>query len=120
MTPIDLFAAGIHLHDDGGVTAGERRMDGGGDGWQIAAFRVATDADVHADHWEMHPDAEELVTVLRGSARLYLRPEGMVRLHAGSAMIVPRGCWHRIELDEPSELMSIGRRRGTRLERRTG
>ncbi|GAA2234410.1 hypothetical protein GCM10010430_13920 [Kitasatospora cystarginea] len=45
--------------------------------------------------------------------------EEMVRLPAGSAVIVPRGRWHRLELDGPSDLMSITLRDGTRLERRT-
>jgi hypothetical protein len=38
---------------------------------------------------------------------------------AGTAVIVPRGRWHRLELDAPSDLMSITLRHGTRPERRT-
>ncbi|MFI6515057.1 cupin domain-containing protein [Spirillospora sp. NPDC050679] len=123
---IDLFTSGVRLFEDGRVLAEEeRRMDGGADGWTVAAFRVETDEDVHGDHWEMHPAAEELVSVLSGAARMYLRPERdgapeeMVPLAAGSAFVVPRGRWHRLELDRPSDLMSITLRRGTRLERRT-
>lgn len=57
---IDLFALALTFHPDGDVRAGERRMDGSdSDAWQIATFHVETDADVHADHWEMHPSAEE-------------------------------------------------------------
>jgi mannose-6-phosphate isomerase-like protein (cupin superfamily) len=115
-TPIDLFGSALHLHPDGDVRAA----------WQVAAFRAATDADVHADHWEMHPHAEEVVCCLTGGVRLYLRPttapgaaEEMVRLTPGTATVVPRGRWHRLELDAPSELMSITPREGTRHERRT-
>lgn len=43
----------------------------------------------------------------------------MVPLPAGSAVVVPRGRWHRLELDGPSDLMSLTLRHGTRLEKRT-
>ncbi|MET9296452.1 cupin [Streptomyces sp. NPDC003077] len=125
-TPIDLFASALHIHPGGDVRAAGRRMTSGDSGaWQIATFHVETDADVHADHWEMHPEADEAVCCLTGGFRLFLRPAGpdgtedVVRLRAGSAVIVPRGCWHRLELDAPSDLMSITLRQGTRLERRT-
>lgn len=122
---VDLFASALHIHPDGGVRATERRMTGGdADAWQIATFHVETDADVHADHWEMHPAAEEAVCCLAGGVRVHFRPvepgaaEEMVRLPAGTAVVVPRGRWHRLELDAPSDLMSITLRHGTRLERR--
>ncbi|MCG7523397.1 cupin domain-containing protein [Streptomyces sp. OfavH-34-F] len=124
-TTLDLFASALRFHPDGGVRAAERQMTDSHAGvWQIAAFRVETDADVHADHWEMHPEADEAVCCLSGGIRLHLRPdapggaEERVRLSAGSAVIVPRGRWHRLELDGPSDLMSITLRRGTRLEKR--
>ncbi|MFI9046949.1 cupin [Streptomyces sp. NPDC053427] len=125
LASLDLFASALHLHPDGEVRVTERRMANGGGAWQIATFHVETDADVHADHWEMHPEAEEAVCCLTGGVRLYLRPTGpggaqdMVRLQAGTAVIVPRGRWHRLELDAPSDLMSITLRQGTRLEKRT-
>lgn len=73
----------------------------------------------------MHPEAEEAVCCLTGGVRLYLRAAGpdeppeAVQLPAGTAVIVPRGRWHRLELDAPSDLMSITLRHGTRLEERT-
>lgn len=73
----------------------------------------------------MHPEAEEAVCCLTGGVRVYFRPtapgdsEEMVRLPAGTAAIVPRGRWHRLELDAPSDLMAITLRSGTRLEMRT-
>ncbi|MFF4415564.1 cupin domain-containing protein [Streptosporangium sp. NPDC001559] len=125
-SPIDMFSLGIHLDDDGTVLPGPRRMTGGSDGWTVAAFHVETDEDVHADHWEMHPTADEAVCVLSGGARLYLRPEDReqretaITLTAGTVFVVPRGRWHRLELDGPSDLMSITLRRGTLLEKRLG
>ena len=121
MPTIDLFARGIRLLPDGEVFDEQRRMTGDMDGWTLAAFQVATDADVHGDYWEMHPGGDELVTVLSGAIRLFLRGEPdthPVRVEAGEAFIVPRGHWHRIELDEPSRLMSLTLRRGTELEKR--
>lgn len=124
VNPIDMFALGINLNDDGTVLPGPRRMSGDSDGWTVATFHVETDEDVHGDHWEMHPEADEAVCVLNGGARLYLRPEDEqeprepVTLTSGTAFVVPRGRWHRLELDGPSDLMSITLRRGTRLEKR--
>ena len=122
MNPIDMFASGITFHPSGDVRAAELRMTSGDGAWQIGTFRAETDADVHADHWEMHPAAEEAVCCLAGGVRIYFRAaepggaEEMVRLPAGTAVIVPRGRWHRLELDGPSDLMSVTLRQGTRLE----
>ncbi|GGQ41572.1 mannose-6-phosphate isomerase-like protein (cupin superfamily) [Actinomadura coerulea] len=125
MNPIDMFASALVLHPDGAVRAAERRMTSGDGGWQIAAFHAETDEDVHADHWEVHPAAEEAVCCLSGGLRICFRPEEpggeeeMVRLPAGTAVVVPRGRWHRLELDAPSDVMSVTLRQGSRLERRT-
>jgi quercetin dioxygenase-like cupin family protein len=57
--------------------------------------------------------------------RLYFRPqqpgeeEEEIKVAAGTAVIVPRGQWHRIELDTPSDIMSVTMARGSRLEERT-
>ncbi|WP_458686547.1 cupin domain-containing protein [Nocardia tengchongensis] len=119
---INLFDRGVRILPDGRLLTEERRMQGDMEGWTVATFHVETDADVHSDTWEMHPTGDELVTVLTGSVRMYLKPEtdgaptNLVRLTAGHAYVVPRGRWHRLELDEPSDLMSIGPRRGTQLQ----
>ncbi|MEV6095737.1 cupin [Nocardia sp. NPDC051981] len=120
---VNLFERGVRLLADGRLLTEQRRMQGDMDGWTVAMFHAETDADVHGDLWEMHPAGDELVSVLTGGIRMYLRPEtvgateDLVRLTAGRAYVVPRGRWHRLELDEPSDLMSIGPRRGTQLER---
>ncbi|MFJ8214521.1 cupin domain-containing protein [Streptomyces sp. NPDC096033] len=130
-TPIavDLFASALHFHPDGDVRAAERRTVNSDSGsWQLAAFHAETDADVHADHWEMHPEADEAVCCLTGGARIHFRPakpegaadpDDLVQLKPGTAVIVPRGRWHRVELDAPSDLMSITLPNGTRHEKRT-
>ncbi|MFI7635998.1 cupin [Nonomuraea sp. NPDC049400] len=125
VTPIDLFASSFQLHQGGKVHAEKRATDYDQDGWQLTAFHAKTDADVHGDHWEVHPEAEEVVSCLIGKIRLYLRPElpgqqeEEIRLTAGIAAIVPRGRWHRIQLDIPSNIMAVTLPRGSRLEKRT-
>ncbi len=122
--PIDMLARAIHFHPDGAVRDEAVRKAGDPGGWQLTTFHAETDEDVHADHWEIHPSAEELVCCLTGAMRLILRPEApdtpeeAVRLGAGACFIVPRGRWHRIELDEPTDLMSVTLRNGSRRERR--
>ncbi|MEV1170489.1 hypothetical protein [Nonomuraea sp. NPDC049784] len=62
----------------------------------------------------MNTEAEEIVSCIIGKIRLYLRPEWPgrqgeeeeIRLTAGTAVIVPRGRWHRIQLDIPGPIMN--------------
>jgi len=124
VTPIDLFASLLHLRQGGRIHAGTRTAGSGHDGWRLTAFHAKTDADVHGGHWEVHPEAEEVVSCLIGKFRLYLRPEEPgqeeeeIRLPAGTAAIVPRGRWHRIALDVPSSIMAVTLPQGSRLEAR--
>ncbi|MGW1072095.1 cupin [Streptomyces sp. NPDC002537] len=124
-TPIDLFASFIRFQQDGQVHAEPQTFDLSRDGWQLMSFHVETDANVHAGHWEIHPDADEVVSCLTGGIRLSFRPEQPgegeeeIKLTAGTAVIVPRGRWHRIALDAPSDILSVTMPRGSRLEERT-
>ncbi|MGI5217649.1 cupin [Nocardia sp. CA-290969] len=123
-TPIDLFARGIRILPDGTMLDEERRMTGDIDGWTLTAFHLETAADAHGDHWEVHPSGDELVAVLTGGIRMYLHPEtpgaaeDSLTIAAGHACIVPRDRLHRIELDGPTDLLSLSPRRGSRLEQR--
>jgi hypothetical protein len=124
VTPIDLFAAAIHFRRGGDVRVEERMFDSERDGWQLITFHVETDADVHADHWEIHSNADEVAACLTGGIRLYLRPESAEEaleetfaLKAGTAAIVPRG--HRVELEAASDIMAITVPQGSRLEKRS-
>ncbi|NUW33255.1 cupin domain-containing protein [Nonomuraea sp. SMC257] len=122
VTPIDLFASFIQLDQDGRVHTGAGAGDA--DGWRLTTFYARTDADVHAGQWEVHPEAEKVVSCLVGKMRLYLRPqrpgqqEEEITLTAGTAAIVPRGRWHRFELDTPCNIMAVTLPRGGRLEER--
>jgi hypothetical protein len=128
-SPIDVLVQALRLDEDGSLGVGPPGMAGGDDDWQLASFHVETDADVHADHWEIHPASDEAVWCLHGALRVLFRGTGSgtdagtdpgataVRLRTGEAVIVPSGTWHRLELDAPSDVASIVRRRGTQLER---
>lgn len=125
VSAIGLFAPlGFRLHEDGVVRVEESpRMGGDIDGWTVATFHVESEEDVHGDHWEVHPAADEVVCVLTGGARLILRAgqgddEQTIVLSAPSACVVPGGRWHRLVVDGPTDLISITRRNGSRLERR--
>ena len=120
-----LFSSFLHLRPDGQVRAEEPVFTAEREGWQVMTFHCASDADVHADHWERHPAADEVVACLSGAVRLILRPETPgaaeeeTALSAGSAVIVPRGRWHRLALEEPGDLMSLTLPTGSQLQPRT-
>ncbi|GAA2277241.1 hypothetical protein GCM10010149_20730 [Nonomuraea roseoviolacea subsp. roseoviolacea] len=124
VTPIDLFASFIHLDQDGTIRTGGQAGDPADGGWRLATFYARTDADVHAGRWEVHPEAEKVVSCLIGKMRLYLRPqrpgrrEEEITLTAGTAAVVPRGRWYRIQLDTPCAIMALTLPRGGHLEER--
>jgi quercetin dioxygenase-like cupin family protein len=87
-------------------------------------YHAETSADVHSDHWERHPQGDEAVCCIRGAVTLYLRPSDpgqrsadVVRLLTGKAAIVPRGRWHRLEVDEPTDLLAVTFPDGTQFEK---
>jgi mannose-6-phosphate isomerase-like protein (cupin superfamily) len=64
------------------------------------------------------------VCCIRGAVRLILRPsdpdetsDEEIRLLPGQAVIVPRGRWHRLKVDEPTDLVAITFPDGTQLEK---
>jgi quercetin dioxygenase-like cupin family protein len=125
-TVVDLFTRHLRLELSGTIRVDERRMTADDVDWRLALFHVETAEEVHPDYWEMHPLADEAVCCLRGRIRLYLRaalpgrPDDLIRLEAGRAVIVPRDRWHRFAFDEPAELLAVTVRRGTQLEEWTG
>jgi hypothetical protein len=124
-TVVDLFTQHLQLQSGGTIRADERRMSSDDADWRLAIFHAETAGEVHPDHWESHPLADEAVCCLQGAIRLYLRavqpgtPEGLVRLIPGRAVIVPRNQWHRFAFDQPTDLLTVTVRRNTQLERRT-
>src|SRR3546814_8200731 len=125
---VDLLTEDLHLLATGAIRGDERRFEDGEPGQRSCAiFHMESDADAHAEEWEMHPSGDEAVCCLSGDVRMYLRadhperPAELVRLLPGQAAIVPRARWHRFEIDEPSSVLALTIRQGTQLEsRRSG
>ncbi|WP_433502469.1 cupin domain-containing protein [Pseudonocardia halophobica] len=125
VTSFVLFDTAIRLRD--GVAEPGARPGTGVDGaWTIAAHRADGDRALHSDVWERHPAGEEVLCVLSGAVTVYLRDHGDGRtpaasLTSGRALVVPAGCWHRLTLVEPADLLVVTPRAGTEHERaRTG
>ncbi len=77
------------------------------DGLTIGVPRLTRDAP-HAG--EMHPDGDELLYLISGHMTAVLEEaagERRIELHAGEALVVPKGVWHRLYLREPSQLLHI-------------
>jgi len=59
---------------------------------------------------EMHPDGDELLFLVSGRITVTLEdedPPRRVELTPGRALIVPKGVWHLVRLEEPSQLVHI-------------
>jgi hypothetical protein len=123
-TPIELFASPVQLHPGGQVRTEQHvtEPEFDDDGWLLMVAHVETEDDVHGDAWEIHPEADELVSCLTGGIRLILRPERPgdeeeeIKLAARTAVVVPRGRWHRLAVDVPGDMMAVTLPRGTREE----
>ena len=59
---------------------------------------------------EMHPDGDELLFLISGRVTVIFQEatgDRTVRLAVGEALVVPRGTWHRVDIEEPSQLLHI-------------
>jgi mannose-6-phosphate isomerase-like protein (cupin superfamily) len=77
------------------------------DGYTVGAPAIIEEPP-HAG--EVHPDADELLYLISGRVRVHLElAEGDrdVKLGPGQALVVPRGVWHRIFIEEPGQLVHI-------------
>ncbi|WP_280303518.1 cupin domain-containing protein [Nocardia neocaledoniensis] len=61
-----------------------------------------------ASDWELHPDTDELLMVLRGRVTVEILTDSdrrRIPLTAGQFAIVPRGHWHRhLDIDQVVEM----------------
>ena len=76
------------------------------------------------DHWERHPNGEELILLTDGSADLILEwksGEEPIRLTREKPLaIVPRGVWHTVDPVSPATLTFITYGKGTEHRPREG
>ncbi|MCZ8379984.1 cupin domain-containing protein [Mycobacterium sp. CPCC 205372] len=80
---------------------------------EVAPFNGAAFGMYYGDHlaqadWELHPDTDELLMVLRGSVTVEIlvgADRQRIPLEAGQFVIVPKGHWHRhVDVREVVEL----------------
>ena len=80
-----------------------RRIDGLAIGAPLVTGNAPHDGEVH-------PDGDELLYLVSGAMSLRLEYPGgdvEVEVHAGQAVVVPQGVWHKLTLREPSQLLHI-------------
>lgn len=107
--PIDLGQAVVGLHRSGEACLVEsppgppKRIDG-----LTIGAPFMTHEPPHVG--EMHPDGDELLFLVSGGITVVLEdeePARRVKLEPGQAIVVPRGVWHRVLIDEPSRMVHI-------------
>lgn len=60
--------------------------------------------------WEMHPNGDEVLTLVSGRFEIILEREGedeIILLEPGKSCVVPQGIWHRMTIIEPGELLFL-------------
>jgi quercetin dioxygenase-like cupin family protein len=75
-------------------------------GWLLSVFTY----ERTWDHQERHPDADELVTVIAGTAALLLDEGGgehSTSLTAGDLAVIPAGAWHRLGVESQATLLFV-------------
>lgn len=83
-----------------------------GHGWLLSEYSFSADWP----QWEMHPQADEIVRLMSGTAELQLEwPTGIqsVRLEAGNAYVIPKGAWHTLKVIEPCRMLHVTLGAGT-------
>lgn len=89
--------------------------------WIVGLRHVCDSASVHGDHWERHPLGDEVLCLLDGRVQVVLgaagRPERTLALHAGQALVVPQGHWHRLHIEAPGRLLFITPSQGSEHRR---
>jgi mannose-6-phosphate isomerase-like protein (cupin superfamily) len=78
----------------------------------LGVVRFQSDDDLHADNWELHRAADELIVVLQGKLEFFFEEATAPHtLHALQAFVVPAGKWHRLRMREPGVLLFVNSRR---------
>jgi mannose-6-phosphate isomerase-like protein (cupin superfamily) len=80
--------------------------------WRIEGYTVELSAlgGPPVNVGELHPDADELLYLISGRIRVRMELADGDRDAAvgpGQCLVVPRGTWHRIIVDEPGQLINV-------------
>ena len=81
-------------------------------GWLLSGYELIEDME----HWEMHPEGNEILYMLSGACNVVLdEPAGerVINVATGQACLVPQGIWHRQVVIEPGRMLAITYGRGT-------
>lgn len=72
-------------------------------------FGVAHMAENAPHGGERHPDGDELLYLVSGRARIVFTDsdDPDTELHAGDAVIVKQGLWHRVDILEPCHIVYL-------------
>jgi mannose-6-phosphate isomerase-like protein (cupin superfamily) len=80
--------------------------------WRIDGYTIESSAlgGPPLNISELHPDADEVLYLVSGRIRVRLElPDGdqEAEMGPGQCLVVPRGTWHRIIVDEPGQLINV-------------
>jgi mannose-6-phosphate isomerase-like protein (cupin superfamily) len=81
-------------------------------GWLVGAYPMEADWP----QWEMHPEGEEVLTLLTGEIEMIVEESGAqttIVMKPGRTLVVPRGAWHRALVKTPGVTLGITWGRGT-------
>lgn len=112
-TLLDLNAELAKLTMFRGRTPTSTREDRQGSTARLASYRDATifaNKSAGKGAWERHPEGDELVYIIDGSATLQVANEAgleSIPVNAGKLAIVPKGVWHRFHYPEGVTLLTI-------------
>jgi len=72
-------------------------------------FGVATMPESAPHGGEMHPDGDEVLYLISGRAKVVFldSDEKDVDVGPGDGFVVPKGSWHRVDIIEPSQIVSL-------------
>ena len=125
MQPIDLTDTFIHLGtgpDVATIDVDETFWATIGDRTELHTGRLvmASEMSDDWDTWEMHPEGDELIMVVRGAVRVHVDHPGgppietPVVVAAPHLVSMPAGAWHTMDVVEPARVVTVTWGSGTR------
>lgn len=127
MSVFDLGDEYLWLDGEGGA----EKEKGGREFWANVAANphvkhtLVTVFENNADWevWERHPAGDEVLVALSGVATIVIEaPDGVQRhnMEAGDALVVPAGCWHTAEVQNPGRMLFLTYGEGTEHRPKSG
>jgi len=72
-------------------------------------FGVASMSQNAPHGGEMHPDGDEVLYLISGSARVVFTDDPLadIEMKPGDGLVVPKGLWHRVDILEPCQIVYL-------------